>query len=96
MSPKEAAILTCLVKADGKTRSWHNLRELGAQRGSHHTVTAARMVQKGWVARESRGKGAVRPAWAYMITAAGQQALYNHFLPAIEKRRLRLAAEASP
>lgn len=92
MTENEVAILTKLVALDAGTRAWHRVHDLGGIKGSHHTVTASRMVQKHWIARQRRGGGEKRPAWAYMITAAGEQALYNHFLPKIEARRLRLAA----
>jgi hypothetical protein len=95
MTEAEATILTLLLPPRDAGAAFHPPREFGAERGSHHAVTASRMVAKGWVVRQRCGGGEARPAWAYKVTPGGQQALYNHYLPKIEARRQRIAAGGS-
>lgn len=87
MTDQEAEILVRLMPPKGERAVFKALREIGGTKGSTHSVTAMRMRLKGWIERERRGGGSVRPAYAFKITDAGRQALHNHLLPAIERRR---------
>lgn len=73
MTENEAAILGALLAAKQPLR----VRQFGGTTNSHHTVTAARMLEPGWVRRHRMGEKARGP-WIYEITPKGVQALANH------------------
>lgn len=81
MTRREAEILASL---DVAGRPWLRPRDFGGSTASHHPVTAARMVEKGWLERRPH-LGYLRAAqlglqrqWAYRVTDQGAQALANH------------------
>ena len=75
MTPNEAEVLASM-----EGHGWITPMRFGGTSGSHHAVTAARMVPKKWVERQKRnGFGNPRrPSWEYRITPLGAKALHNH------------------
>ena len=78
MTKNEAAILEAL------TFAWQTPRQFGGSDGSHHAITARRMIDKGWVERDERGwldgkrPMGSRGPYVYRLTDKGAQALANH------------------
>lgn len=75
MTDNEATVLASMEGHD-----WLTPLMFGGTSGSHHSVTATRMIAKKWVERQKR-KGMSnprRPSWEYRITPKGVAALRNH------------------
>lgn len=95
MTGSEAAILTALEPGEALVPEWKTLKQIGGRKGSTHSIIATRMRLKGWVDRENRGGGDLRPAYHYRITPKGRQALSNHLVTLPARRDKAKAAEAA-
>jgi DNA-binding MarR family transcriptional regulator len=73
MTEREAEIL------DALKFTWMKPNQFGGFDCSHHSITARRMIPKGWVERCHLfvGEGR-RGSYVYRITDKGAQALANH------------------
>lgn len=81
MTRNEALILAALMPAEGEAATWRRPMDFGGEAGSHHAVTARRMVPKGWVERRQRASPSLaqlRPSYEFRITLRGVIALANH------------------
>ena len=58
---------------DGKR--WATPLDLGGASGSHHSNTLKRLTEIGLVEQVNSGLGSRRPAYAYLITDAGREAI---------------------
>lgn len=88
MTEREALILSAFLPL--KAGAWLFPVDFGGKDGSHHSKTARRMVDKGWVERR-RTKRTWRGAWEWRITAKGRQSLANHNLTSRDPLAERLA-----
>lgn len=74
MTENEAAVLASM-----EGHGWITPLMFGGTSGSHHSVTATRMIAKKWVERQRRNlPDTQRPSWEYRITPQGVKALHNH------------------
>lgn len=73
---KEALAMLAPLKGDGDP-AWMTPMEFGGRDGSHHGLTAKRMIPKGWTERVGGPGLGPRGSYRYRITPKGIAALAN-------------------
>jgi hypothetical protein len=90
MTEREAEILRAIWAKSppdtGADVGWLRPIEFGGTSGSHHSKTASRMVEKGWLEQRRSFQLVPGARWEWRITAKGRQALHNRSMLTLHTR----------